>query len=83
MNNVGLSYDHAEYLDAIDDQLVDDLIQINIQATNKVSQAKPRRRCKSVGRLILLLVCLTVGMGIPVHGKTLVGAALDRLICHA
>jgi short-subunit dehydrogenase len=36
VNNVGLSYDHAEYLDAIDDQLVDDLIQINVQATNKV-----------------------------------------------
>lgn len=36
VNNVGLSYDHAEYYDAIDDQLIDDLIAINIQATNKV-----------------------------------------------
>ena len=37
VNNVGLSYDHAEYYDAIDDKLIDDLIAINIQATNKVS----------------------------------------------
>lgn len=36
INNVGLSYDHAEYFDQIDDQLIDDLININIQATNKV-----------------------------------------------
>lgn len=36
VNNVGLSYDHAEYYDAIDDRLIDDLIAINIQATNKV-----------------------------------------------
>lgn len=38
VNNVGLSYDHAEYLDALDDQLVDDLININIQATNKMTR---------------------------------------------
>lgn len=37
VNNVGLSYDHAEYYDAIDDKLIDDLIAINIQATNKAS----------------------------------------------
>ena len=37
VNNVGMSYDHAEYYDAIDDKLIDDLIAINIQATNKVS----------------------------------------------
>ena len=36
VNNVGLSYDHAEYFDAIDDSLIDDLVQVNIQATNKV-----------------------------------------------
>jgi 17beta-estradiol 17-dehydrogenase / very-long-chain 3-oxoacyl-CoA reductase len=36
VNNVGLSYDHAEYFDAIDDKLIDDLVQVNIQATNKV-----------------------------------------------
>ena len=36
VNNVGMSYDHAEYYDAISDELVDDLIAINIQATNKV-----------------------------------------------
>jgi short-subunit dehydrogenase len=43
VNNVGLSYDHAEYLDALDDQLVDDLININIQATNKVCFGFPPR----------------------------------------
>ncbi len=36
VNNVGVSYPHAEYYEAIDDQLIDDLININIQATNKV-----------------------------------------------
>jgi len=36
VNNVGLSYDHAEFFDAIDDTLIDDLVQVNIQATNKV-----------------------------------------------
>lgn len=38
VNNVGLSYDHAEYYDKIDDQLIDDLVAINIQATNKAGQ---------------------------------------------
>ena len=37
VNNVGLSYDHAEYFDQINDQLIDDLVTINIQATNKVN----------------------------------------------
>lgn len=36
VNNVGVSYPHAEFYEAIDDQLIDDLININIQATNKV-----------------------------------------------
>lgn len=36
VNNVGLSYDHAEYLDAIEDKLIDDLVQINIVAATKV-----------------------------------------------
>ena len=35
VNNVGVSYPHAEYYEAIDDQLIDDLVNINIQATNK------------------------------------------------
>lgn len=39
VNNVGLSYDHAEYYDKIDDQLIDDLVAINIQATNKVTRS--------------------------------------------
>ena len=36
MNNVGVSYPYAEYYESIDDQLIDDLVTINIQATNKV-----------------------------------------------
>ena len=36
VNNVGVSYPHAEYYESIEDQLIDDLIAINIQATNKV-----------------------------------------------
>ena len=49
VNNVGLSYDHAEYYDEIPDALVDDLIAVNVQATNKVTKAvlpgmKARRR---------------------------------------
>ncbi|KAK9918351.1 hypothetical protein WJX75_003413 [Coccomyxa subellipsoidea] len=38
VNNVGVSYPHAEYYEAIDDQLIDDLININIQATNKMTR---------------------------------------------
>ena len=41
MNNVGVSYPHAEYYESIDDQLIDDLIAINIQATNKVCLVPP------------------------------------------
>ena len=36
INNVGLSYDHAEYYDQIEESLIDDLVNVNIQATNKV-----------------------------------------------
>lgn len=36
VNNVGVSYPHAEYYECIDDQLIDDIVNINIQATNKV-----------------------------------------------
>ena len=39
VNNVGLSYDHAEYFENVDSQLIDDLIRINIQATNKASSS--------------------------------------------
>ena len=35
VNNVGMSYDHAEYLHAIEDNLIDDLVQINIVAATK------------------------------------------------
>ena len=41
MNNVGISYPHAEYYESIDDQLIDDLININIQATNKARARLP------------------------------------------
>lgn len=41
INNVGVSYPHAEYYEAIDDQLIDDLISINVQATNKVTSISP------------------------------------------
>jgi 17beta-estradiol 17-dehydrogenase / very-long-chain 3-oxoacyl-CoA reductase len=49
VNNVGLSYDHAEYYDEISDALVDDLVNVNIQATNKMTKLvlpgmKARRR---------------------------------------
>jgi len=35
VNNVGMSYPHAEYFDKIPDELVDSLIQLNIVSTNK------------------------------------------------
>lgn len=35
VNNVGMSYPHAEYFDAIDDKLIDNLITLNIVSTNK------------------------------------------------
>ena len=49
VNNVGLSYDHAEYYDALDDETVNALVAINVQATNHMTKAvlpgmKARRR---------------------------------------
>lgn len=53
VNNVGVSYDHAEYLDKIDDQLVDDLIQVNIQATNKMTRAVlPQMKSRKKGAIV-------------------------------
>lgn len=36
VNNVGVSYDHAEYFHAIDEQLIDTLIKVNVEALTKV-----------------------------------------------
>ena len=47
VNNVGVSYPHAEYYESIDDQLIDDLIAINIQATNKVWPTSCTKQLKS------------------------------------
>ena len=61
VNNVGVSYPHAEYYESIDDQLIDDLIAINIQATNKVwptsctKQLKLHSSCHVRPHLELLL----------------------------
>ncbi|KAK9822366.1 hypothetical protein WJX81_002026 [Elliptochloris bilobata] len=49
VNNVGMSYPHAEYYDAIDDKLIEDLITMNIVSTNKMTRLvlpgmKQRRR---------------------------------------
>lgn len=36
INNAGISYTHAEYTDAVDDKLVDDMIEMNMRALTKV-----------------------------------------------
>ena len=41
VNNVGLSYPHAEFYDKIDNRLAADIVAINITATNKVSLGTP------------------------------------------
>ena len=41
INNAGRSYDHAEYFDQVDEDLVDTIIEINIRSINQVGQ--PRR----------------------------------------
>jgi 17beta-estradiol 17-dehydrogenase / very-long-chain 3-oxoacyl-CoA reductase len=38
INNVGRSYDHAEYLESVTDELVDSLIRINIMATTRLTR---------------------------------------------
>lgn len=38
INNAGRSYDHAEYLDAVEDDLINSIIELNIQAVNKVGR---------------------------------------------
>lgn len=37
VNNAGMSYDHPEYLDAIEDALVTDIVNINAIAPTRVS----------------------------------------------
>jgi len=37
INNVGLSYPHAEYLHNLDDELISQLIKINIESTTKMT----------------------------------------------
>ena len=36
INNAGRSYDHAEYFDAVEQDLINSIIEINIQSVNKV-----------------------------------------------
>lgn len=57
VNNVGMSYPHAEYYDAIDEQLIDDLITMNIVSTNKAGCGcnAPQTQCCM---LFMLLKCL-------------------------
>jgi 17beta-estradiol 17-dehydrogenase / very-long-chain 3-oxoacyl-CoA reductase len=38
INNVGRSYDHAEYLDQVTDELVESLIRINIASTTRLTR---------------------------------------------
>jgi NAD(P)-dependent dehydrogenase (short-subunit alcohol dehydrogenase family) len=42
VNNVGMSYPHAEYFDKIPDDLIDSLIQLNIVSTNKARRPSAR-----------------------------------------
>ena len=58
MNNVGVSYPYAEYYESIDDQLIDDLVTINIQATNKVCFMVPfHKLCKLNRPELAILTC--------------------------
>ena len=38
MNNVGASYPHAQFLDKLDDSLVDQLININVVTLTKLTK---------------------------------------------
>ena len=51
VNNVGLSYDHAEFFDRVDEHLAADIVVVNISATNAV-------RC-----LVLCSVVFGTGQG--------------------
>ena len=42
----GMSYDHAEYFDQVDEQQIADLIAINVVATTKVHLLERRTPCK-------------------------------------
>lgn len=59
VNNVGVSYPHAEYYEAIDDQLIDDLVNINIQATNKVCTYPLTPSIHEAGNSAKSACCLT------------------------
>lgn len=38
INNVGLSYDHPEYFDELNDETIRDIVEVNITSVNQVSQ---------------------------------------------
>ncbi len=38
INNAGMSYPHAQYLDKLDNKLVEDLININVVALTKLTK---------------------------------------------
>lgn len=40
INNVGLSYDHPEYLEQLSEQQIKDMIEVNITSVNQVSTSQ-------------------------------------------
>lgn len=42
INNVGLSYDHPEYYDQLNEQSIRDIVEVNITSVNQVSHCSNR-----------------------------------------
>lgn len=41
INNVGLSYDHPEYLELLSEQQIRDMVEVNITSVNQASLLEP------------------------------------------
>lgn len=68
INNVGMSYDHAQYLDALDTDKLDALIRMNVTSTTRMTHmVLPQMVARKKGAIV------NVGSG---HGSMKVGAPL-------
>jgi len=68
INNVGLSYDHCEYLEHLSDQDVRNMVEVNITSVNQVSSQTQKLRSTASFLQAILLDSITAGAEKHHHG---------------
>jgi len=61
INNVGLSYDHCEYLEHLSDQDVRNMVEVNITSVNQVSSQTQKLRSTASFLQAILRDSITAG----------------------